>query len=389
MSLCINKYENINKFFGDIIDKMKNDPINFCLENERDLALKNFNKMFDHLDKSNVDLFIEWYKKKGINDVERIHSLISEIRAGSYLAHKQFPIEYIKEGDKKTPDIKTKIEDRDAFVEVKRISDRRFEDGKLQDEFKKKNIQYDVEFHLQTVLYSASDVINEIKKNIPSKVTNFYETVSFKYGKFRIKQMEGTKPSFRLTISYCVPGTKEEKEGRDDSDISRQEIEGGIENDLSNSIEKFDAYCNSSDLCFVYLDDIDVFNYGHVDLREYLYGRDDPKIIVSEPGKGTKVIKEKVTVIQEALDAYELGWRKILKDLGFLPVKFNFSSKQGWYLYESNAKKLNGVFHSFGNDFTFPPTYCFLNPFVKKSRNIPKLEDILEYYHEQDIIKFN
>ncbi len=106
MSLCINKYENINKFFGDIIDKMKNDPINFCLENERDLALKNFNKMFDHLDKSNVDLFIEWYKKKGINDVERIHSLISEIRAGSYLAHKQFPIEYIKEGDKKTPDIK-------------------------------------------------------------------------------------------------------------------------------------------------------------------------------------------------------------------------------------------------------------------------------------------
>lgn len=388
MSFCINRYKNINMFFGDCIEKMKKDPINFCLENEREIALKNFDKMLGYLDKSNVEQLIEGYKKKGIKDNNRIYSLISEIRAGSYLAHKQFPIEYVKEGDKKTPDIKTKIADKDAYVEVKRISDRRFEDGKLQEEFINKNIQYDVEFHLQTVSYSASDVINEIKNNIPTKVTKSYEHVSFKYGKFKIKQMEGSKPTFRLSISYCIPGTKEEKEKRNDSDISRQEIEGGIESDLSNSIAKFDDYCKSSDLCFVFLDDIDVFNYGHIELREYLYGGDDPQIIVTEPGKGTKVIKEKVSEIQVAHDAYKIGWRSILKDLGFLPAKFNYSSKQGWYLCELNAKKLNGVFHSIGSDFTFPQTYCFLNPFVHKDKNIPKLENILEYYHEQDVVKY-
>lgn len=384
MSLCINEFKNIEKYFGEIIEKMNDNPISTYLEKEIDRPLKNFDKMLECLKKCNIDFLIDEYKKKGIKDNNRIYSLISEIRAGAYLSHKSFPVEYIKEGDDKTPDIKTKIAGRDTFVEVKRMTERRFKYNELQEEFKNKKIQYDVEYHLLSVIHSASDIIEEIKKNIPKKVTEFYEIVPFKYGKIRVKTMEHSKPIFRLTTSYSVRQTKEQKEQSNDSYISMDEIENSIISDLDNSLKKFDEYCDKSDLCFLFLDDIDVQNYGHPELRKFLYGGVSESIVIND-----KIIDVEYNPIPEVTEAKKIGWNKILNDLDFINGKIDYSDKKGWYFYHKGSEYLNGVFHCFAYDFSFRPIYCFLNPFVIRERNIPELENILEYYHEQDIQKFD
>jgi len=107
MSLNITNFKNINYFFGDAIEKMKDDPINHCLKKNVEWALRRFDLMLRCLAiKSNVKELIDEYKKNQLNDQNRIYSLISEIRAGFSLSKMNFSVEYLKEGNKKTPDMK-------------------------------------------------------------------------------------------------------------------------------------------------------------------------------------------------------------------------------------------------------------------------------------------
>jgi hypothetical protein len=381
MSLDIANFKNIFNFFGDLIDQMKekirDDPINFCLENDREWALNNFEIMLGHLKKSNVDQLIREYKKNGINDQNRIYSLISEIRAGFMLTCMKFPIKYIPEGNGKTPDIKTKIADKTTYVEVKRISERRFEYENLLNELKKRNLQYDISLYVISKVNSASDVVDSFLSNVPEDIPDEFEKEKrFKYGFYQMRKMKNKKPLYLPTISYQIPQTKKEREVLDDSYISKEEVENGIKSDLDNALSKFNEYAGKSDLCFVFLDDIDVFNYGHSELRDFLYNGKEEGYVVNE-----KIIPKKYDPIKEVIDAKKQGWNNILKDLGFFPARKDYSSNEGWYFYNTEAKNLNGIFHSFSFDFSFNSVYCFLNPFVIEDRNVPALEKILKYYH--------
>jgi len=377
MVSILSKFKNIEKHFGDISGKIDNNPIELCFEKGCNGLLGNFDRMLSLLEKSNLDFLIEEYMKKGINDENRIYSFISEIRAGAYLSYKGFPIKYIAEGKTKTPDMQTKIKDKNAFVEVKRISERRWDYDKLNKEFVKKNINYDIEIYLNQVVFSASDVISEIEKSIPDKVKETYTIIPFKYGSFRVRKMKLEKPIFNPTVTYSILQTKNEREKANDSYISLDEIESGIMGDLDDSIDKFDEYCEKSDLCFVFLDDTDVHNYGHPELKSFLYGGVSEAEVVNG-----KIINKKHCPISEVNTAKEFGWSKILHDLDFNTGKIDYSDRKGWFLYYGGAEKINGVFHCFGYDFNFGLTYCFLNPFVNKRRNFSELENILNYFRE-------
>lgn len=362
-------------------NQIVSDPINHCLENDIDWALKNFDKMLKHLDTAtNIDVFINDFKQNRLTELGRIYSLISEIRAGHYLVENGFPVTYIKEeAGRKTPDIKIVINNKNAYVEVKRISEREFEYQNLLDELTKRAPNCDIGLHLGEVIYSASDIADEIISMIQEDLPfEFGDDKRFDFGSVAFRKMKYKKPLYLPTTSYSIPQKKQEREKRNDAYISRQEVENGIIGDLDNSVEKFDEYADDGDLCFVFLDNIDVHNYGHEELKDFLYGGMD-EIFLDRLGN---VIKKNLNPIQESIGAQRLGWNKFLSDLGFFPPTINYSENRGWYLTSEDAKILNGVFHIISYDFSFSGVYCFLNPFVDENRNNPELENILKYYHK-------
>jgi hypothetical protein len=377
MTLNISRYQTLNEFFGDVVEVMNNDFLRILLTKGYEIPLIQLDEMLALLKKhTNVNELIKEFKTKYLTDINRFDSLISEIRAGCFLLIHEYPVQFINVGKGKTPDIESKVQGRRAFVEVKRITKKEFNEGSINYELASRKLPFDLDIHVQRKFYKASDVVEELinKLSPPEQITEEFIEYKFSYGEFSIRKPKG-KPIYVPMISDVVPPEKSSIYDHDDAYISREQLNATIISDLEDGINQLTSYVKEDDLCFVLLDNHDILNYSIDELEDLLYcGRE---IIISIQ-KGNK-IEFPYQVIQKAKESKKLGWNLLLADILYDPPRLDYSTNKGWFDYSPEAQHLNGVFYLEGGDFIYQHSTCMLNPFVENSRNYPTLEK-MKYY---------
>lgn len=168
----LSKLSNIKHYFGDVIKTMKNDILRVLLEKNQKESLKKFDDLLYILSQNtNVKDLIAEYKTHYLVDSHRFDSLLSELRAGYFLLGKGLPVKFLIPPSKsvKTPDIETKLNHIKTYVEVKRVTERIFEEEKIIEELRKSGLGYFIYINVNKPVYNENDVINEIKKIIGRK----------------------------------------------------------------------------------------------------------------------------------------------------------------------------------------------------------------------------
>ena len=375
----ITKFENIDYYFSDVIDEMKNDFLRKLIQKKYKGYLSQFDEILKKLrNNSNLDELIDKYKKKELTDYDRFYSLLSEIRAAYFLFCKSFPIRFFDcSQNNKAADIQTSIGDITSYIEVKRITRRKLEYEKINKELKKLGVKYFLTINLPQLGYSAENVAKRIDKKIKKMTVKSYPTddIKFKYGSFKIIQ-PNPKNGAMLTQSLVIPYEKKVAEEMEDAEISLEQIFGGLQSDVEYGLEQLNASSTETDMCFILIDNHDVGNLNDIEMQEFLYSGID----ISMAGN------KEAPILQCVKYADDLGWNEFLVNMGFLPGKhkLDYSDKKGWFLYPKESKYLNGIFFLEGGTFKYNEERVFLNPFVKKQRNYCKLQDIFDYYRLND-----
>jgi hypothetical protein len=335
MSLDLKKYPYTNNLFGQVISKMKNTSLYFLIENERDVYLESFEHVLETLsNNSNVKDLIQTYIKKQINDNQRFNSLLSEIRAGFHIIQEGFPVTYLGIQKSKTVDIKSIIDNKTAYIEVKRISEKDVEWKNIEKVLKDEKIDYDIQVGVLVRIISAKQFVKELIKYIPQNVPDEFDLfqndyINFGLGQFRIRKRKGAEPEYHLVwCSYSVPDTKKEVLKRNDAYYSKEHYENTIREHIENSaIPQLITVTKENDLRFVFLDNIDVANYDHSYLKMFLY----------DGGRNQR--------------------------------------EKGWYYDYKPAKELDGIFHVLNDDYSYSRVFCFLNPL---SNSFTRLNSIIK-----------
>lgn len=372
MALDISDFNMIDRFFGDIIQEMRDDLLRILLDDNYQLILERFNSILNEMvnEKTGIDVLI---KKFNPEDEYRFTSLISEIMMGYYLQTQKFPVRFIDVNKEKSPDIKTVISGLTTYVEVKSISRKKFVYDDILKELNLMQLPYDIFIYVEKIIYSASDVKKELESAVSalddSKITDeFSERFPYKYGTFEIRKQAEEKPVYIPIIGYSIPTSKNDRLESSDSYISKEEIEDKIIDILSDATTQLDSYSNKNDLQFIAIDNSDT-NFSVEEFANFLYG-------------GIEVFcpPEDIFVIDEVRESTNNGWNNILYQLGFLRKYMDYQEKDGWFIYSEESKSINGIFYCETRDFKPGKIILFLNPFVHKNRACTELGHSLSHY---------
>lgn len=368
MSISIQDYKTLNYYFGDALNSMKNDLLRILISNNRDDLLEEFDEMLRLLeDEKGLAELIHRYKTKYVNDFGRFESLVSEIRAGYFLQSHDLPVEFLSDNVQKgrSADIKTRIENVNAYVEVKKITRKELELEKINEEFRKLEIPLWLMITISKPVYSAKDVAIEIQSALLNKTSSSISTeLEFKYGTFKII---GTVPrGVVLGYEWSVHNRKNENSN---SFVTREELERQIESNLEDATDQLLKSANSSDMLFVLIDNPDTRFMDHHYVFNKFYGG--------------SLTEKKIDIHPKIIGAEKNSWGKFLKDLNFIPTTslIDYKLNSGWIFYSKSADDLNGIFYICGERFKYDNNFIFLNPFVKRERNFSNLQSVFDYYN--------
>lgn len=378
MSISIQNYKTLNFYFGDVIDSMENDLLRILISKNQHHLLTEFDEILRLLEnEKGLAELINRYKTKYIKDFGRFESLISEIRAGYFLKNQGLPVEFLSDTARKgrSADIKTKIGDRDAYVEVKKITRKELEEDKIIDELRKLKIPFCLTVIISKRVYSARDVAKEIECTLEDLAcSSFPIELEFKYGRLTIYG-KGSTGLYGVVYSYSVTN---ERKYDSYSFITREDLERKIESDLNDATDQLLNTANESDILFVLIDNADVHFMDHFYVFDKFYG-------------GVEVLhmqdmeKPEIRIHPKITEAKKKSWENFLQDLNFIPTTryIDFIKNSGWIFYSKYADDLNGIFYISGGDFKYNNHCIFLNPFVGQKRNFSDLQSIFKYYNPE------
>ena len=366
----IKNYKYINIYFGEIIDSMKNDLLRNLLSENDTKYLKEFNDILECLENEvGLDKLINRYKTKYKNNFERFDSLLSEIRAGYFLQNSGFPVEFLSdlEWEGPSPDIRTKIDNIDAYIEVKRIKKFEFEENKIKDELNKLEIPYALRILISESVYSAAEVAKEVESKLADlTLSSFPLDLDFKYGNITIDR-DGVIGIYGVGFAYSV---FHEKRDESDSAVTERDLERNVESRLNDALGQLLNKSGESDLLFVLIDNHDT------------YLMDDYYIFNKFYGGEASPLELDFEILPKIIEAEKSGWGNFLKKLNFIPTThfIDFTKKPGWIFYSEYADHLNGIFYISGRIFKYNEHHTYLNPFVNTKRNDSNLQYIFQYH---------